>query len=339
MVGARPPLVGVTPDPAVHDLLDEVVDASVHLPTTIWGFGIGGFLHALLRAGVACRRPELVDVVRERVVPALSRPGGPSDHLIPVDALLALSTVDPSVDVGPTCERWTAAVTGAWRPVPNSPRVHRPDLDRWHTAIWVDCMHTDGPGLARLGHLRAAVTAAEEYSAALQRNDGLFQHGYDVVAGMGNGVAWGRGQAWAMQGLIETLEQTSSSRLAERLEDQLSALARHEDDGRWHTVVDDPRSPIENSVAAYAAWLVPHAIRVGVDPAHAAMAFRARESTTRALVNGVLPTSDATPVGRPIDYYSRPVGAHPWGQAPVLHHLLDRLSMAALDDSSRKGHP
>jgi hypothetical protein len=69
------------------------------------------------------------------------------------------------------------------------------------------------------------------------------------------------------------------------------------------------------------------------------MAFRARESTTRALVNGVLPTSDATPVGRPIEYYSRPVGAHPWGQAPVLHHLLDRLSVAAPDDSSRKGHP
>ena len=78
--------------------------------------------------------------------------------------------------------------------------MHRPDLERWHGVIWVDCMHTDGPGLALLGRVEEAVATTVEYASALQRDDGLFQHGYDVVSGRGNDVAWGRGQAWAMLG-------------------------------------------------------------------------------------------------------------------------------------------
>jgi rhamnogalacturonyl hydrolase YesR len=316
-----------TVDRSTDVVLGEVVDASASLPTTIWGFGVGGFLHALVRAGCLLDRPALVAEVRQRVAPAVSRGAQPDDHLIPVEVLLALDEVEPLPGVQETCRRWADTVSQAPRVVPGQPRVHRPDLERWHGVIWVDCMHTDGPGLSRLGRVEEGVATTVEYASALQRDDGLFQHGYDVIRGGGNEVAWGRGQAWAMLGLLGTLRHAAAPELSERLAAQLTAVSRYEDDGRWHTVVDDPASPFENSVSAYMAWLVPQAVAGGLadDAAHD-LARRARTATLAALDQGRLAVSDATPIAAPQAYRDRPTGVHPWGQAPVLALLLDELT-------------
>lgn len=308
-------------------MLGEVIDASACLPTTIWGFGVGGFLHALVRTGCLLDRPALVAEVRRRVAPAVARAAQPDDHLIPVEMLLALDEVEPLPGVQETCRRWADTVSQAPRVVPGQPRVHRADLERWHGVIWVDCMHTDGPGLSRLGRVEEGVATTVEYASALQRDDGLFQHGYDVIRGRGNDVAWGRGQAWAMLGLLGTLRHAAAPELSERLAAQLTAVSRYEDDGRWHTVVDDPSSPFENSVTAYLAWLVPQAVTAGfVDDAGQDLAGRARTATLAALDRGRLAVSDATPVTAPQAYRDRPTGVHPWGQAPVLDLLLDELT-------------
>jgi rhamnogalacturonyl hydrolase YesR len=308
-------------------VLEEVIDASASLPTSIWGFGVGGFLHALVRAGRLLDRPALVAEVRRRVAPAMARAAQPDDHLIPVELLLALDEVEPLPGVQETCRRWADTVSQAPRVVPRRPRVHRPDLERWHGVIWVDCMHTDGPGLTRLGWVEEGVATTVEYASALQRDDGLFQHGYDVIRGRGNDVAWGRGQAWAMLGLVGTLRHAAVPELRDRLDAQLTAVSRYEDDGRWHTVVDDPASPFENSVSAYMAWLVPQAVAAGLadDAAHD-LAGRARTATLAALDQGRLAVSDATPVAAPQGYRDRPTGVHPWGQAPVLALLLEELT-------------
>jgi unsaturated rhamnogalacturonyl hydrolase len=205
--------------------------------------------------------------------------------------------------------------------------VHRPDLERWHAVIWVDCMHTDGPGLGLLGRVEEGVATTVEYASALQRDDGLFQHGYDVLSGRGNDVAWGRGQAWAMLGLLGTLRHAAVPELLDRLAAQLGALSRYEDDGRWHTVVDDPASSFENSVSAYLAWLVPQAAAMGLaDDDAQDLARRARAATLAALDQGRLAVSDATPVAARRAYRDLPTGVHPWGQAPVLDLLLDELT-------------
>jgi len=321
---------------SVDALLAEVLAASLPLPTTIWGFGVGDFLSGLVRAGAVLERLELVAEVRARVLPALARPPDPTDHLIPVEALCQLEKVDPSVDIRRLCRRWVGAVTSAMRPTAGQPPVHRPDLPRWRSTIWVDCMHTDGPGLALLGKTDEAVSILRESAAVLQRDDGLFQHGYDVLDQRGNGVAWGRGQAWALQGLVGTLGHPAVDRgsvvdLRVRLDRLVEALARHEDRGRWHTVVDDSGSPAEDSIGAYVAWLVPAAVRHRlVDPSFLSMTARARDATLANLQAGVLPTSEATPVGTADEYRARGVGAHPWGQAPVLHLLLDHREQASL---------
>lgn len=306
--------------------LTVVADATRGCSTVIWGFGVGGCLAGLVRAGTALRRQDLVQEVLRRIGPSLHRPADPTDHLISVQALLALRSAVPDVDIRPACERWVAAVLHAERPVPGRPRVHRPDLDSWRHTIWVDCLHTDGPGLALLGYGDEAIAAVEEYAAALQRADGLFDHGYDVVADRGNGVAWGRGQGWALLGLVDTLEVVRDAPLRDRLGRLVEALARYERDGRWGTVIDRPDAPVENSVGAYVGWAVGRAVTLGlVDSSYGELAERAYAATLSALTGGGLEVSAATPVASGDSYLRQPTGVYAWGQAPVLHALLDRL--------------
>nr|WP_246400489.1 glycoside hydrolase family 88 protein [Jiangella mangrovi] len=303
-----------------------VADRTAVCPVTIWGYGIGGTLSGLVRASAVLGEPAHADRVAELVEPALSAAPDPADHLIPVEALLALRDARPSAAVDAACSRWVSAVLGAPEAWPGGPRVHRPDLEPWSTTLWVDCMHTDGPGLAALGRPAEAVAYARAYAAVLQRDDGLFHHGYDVAARRGNGVAWGRGQAWALFGLVDTLHAVPDAELAARLDRLVTALASHEDGGRWHTVVDDPGSPVEHSVAAYVAWGLRRAVRHGLaDASYTAVADRAFAATVGALDDGALVVSEATPVGDHQNYVRRATGVFPWGQAPVLHAVLDRI--------------
>lgn len=311
------------------DLLGGVADVARNCPTTIWGFGVGGCLAGLVRAGVHLGRHDLVEEVHRRVRGSLGATPEPTDHLISVETLLALHSAVPDLGIAEACHRWARTVLDAVRPVAGQPRVHRPDRSPWQNTIWVDCMHTDGPGLAALGYEAESVAYAEEYAAVLQRPDGLFQHGFDVSTGRGNSVAWGRGQVWALLGLLGTLDVIDDAGLRLRLGRLVGALAEHEEGGRWRTVVDDAHAPIENSVGAYVAWAVPRAVAQGlVDAEHSAMAERAYQATLSGLVDGALTCSSATPVGSPDSYARQGTGVFPWGQAPVMHALLDRLGGA-----------
>lgn len=309
-----------------RELLAAVAEVAARCPTVIWGYGVGGCLTGLVQAGTALGRPDLIASVRERVTPSLHRPPDPTDHLISVETLQSLRAVDPGLDIQPACERWVSAVLKADRPVPGQPPVHRPDLPPWQSTIWVDCLHTDGPGLAQLGYEAEAVRCVEEAAAVLQRPDGLFQHGYGVQDQRGNGVAWGRGQAWALLGLLGTLEVVDDSALRDRLARLVAALASHERNGQWGTIVDDLDAPVENSVAAYLAYAVRRAVGRGlVDTSYNELAERAYAATLRQLDGGALAVSCATPVGPAPAYLGQPTGVYAWGQAPVLFALLDRL--------------
>ncbi|MGH3736089.1 MAG: glycoside hydrolase family 88 protein [Micromonosporaceae bacterium] len=302
--------------------LTDVVEVARHCRTPIWGFGVGGCLSGLVAAGEVLRRPELVEEVAGRVGGGLTQP---ADHLISVETLLALRGRLPAAGLDAACERWSHAILKAPRPVPGLPRVHRPDLPEWRDTIWVDCMHTDGPGLAMLGFTDEAVAYAEEYAAALQRDDGLFHHGYDVAIGRGNGCAWGRGQGWALLGLVDTLRLAGDTGLRERLARLLETLNRYRRPDGWGTLVDDPDAPVEHSVAGYVALGTARALAAGlVDPGYADLADHAWACTLRHLDGGALEVSRATPVGRAEDYRTTPTGVYAWGQAPVLQGLLER---------------
>jgi unsaturated rhamnogalacturonyl hydrolase len=306
------------------DLIETIADRADTYPYRIWGFGEGPALLALLRAGGLLDREDLVDRVARRIGPSLRRAAGPTDHLVAVEVLHKLAELRPELDTGPAVERFRRAILDASRPFAGRPAVHRADHPELGRTVWVDCLHTDVPGLVLAGHPRAAVRIAEEVGAALQDESGLFSHGYDVSIGRANNVHWGRGQGWALYGLAAAPPDPS---LETRLANLLRALADHEADGRWHTIIDDPTSPAEHSVSALVASGVLLASRAR--PALKAwlpMARRALSAAVAALdSDGGLPVSGATPVGDRRSYLDQPTGVFPWGQGPLLLALLEGM--------------
>jgi len=308
------------------DLLRRVAERTAEYPFRVWGFGEGHALLGLLAAASLLDRPDLAEVVRARVEPSLGAAPGPEDHLIAVDVLRHLRQHYPDIDIQPAVDRFAAGVVSAARPVPGQPRVHRPDLAGLGRLIWVDCLHTD----AALGR----PDLIEEPAAVLQDDTGLFHHGYDVYAGRPSGVHWGRGQGWALWGLVTILagqDSPSHPSLRARLDALVDALHQYESEGRWRTIVDSPEAPVEASVSALVAAGLLYGLQTGVvAPTAAGLADRALAYAAGAAAasDGALVVSEATPVGSPATYLSRRSGVFPWGQGP----LLVALAIAA-------GHP
>jgi rhamnogalacturonyl hydrolase YesR len=303
-------------------LLADVARRTSRTEPVIWGFGVGPALVGMVRAGIALGDAQLIDHVATLIRPSLDAPPSPTDHLISVEALLELQTARPDIDVRDAIDRFADAVVSAARPVAGEPPVHRPDLMPLARTLWVDCMHTDGPGLLAAGRHDEAVAALTEVSEVLQDESGLYSHSYDIAAGVPNGVHWGRGQGWALHGLVLG---PASAELDRRLGNLLEALARTEADGRWHTIVDDAAAPVESSVSAIVASGILLGHGAGrIDDAWLPLGRRALGAAIRDLdPEGGLPVSEATPAGPPAGYLTRRIGVYPWGQGPLLLALLE----------------
>jgi unsaturated rhamnogalacturonyl hydrolase len=217
--------------------------------------------------------------------------------------------------------------------------LHRSDLEGWQSTIWVDCMALDGPFLVRLWRetgerrwLELGLEHATGYVAALQDPaTGLFWHGYDAAPGVTTGQLWGRGNGWALLGLLETLEFTPPerpeyARLRRSLATLTRALVEHQDSsGAWRTVLVDPTAPLENSTAPFVSAGLMWASRLGLlrgvlEPdTIKRVVERAFHHLTGALgPDGSLPISAATPIGGLTTYTEQRLGVFPWGQGPAL---------------------
>lgn len=315
--------------PDLADVLGAAAGRAVEYPYRRWGYGEGPALRGALRAARVLGRGDLAGAVLDIVAPTLhARPDEEIDHLIPVEVLVEARRARPALDIGPAVRRFVAATAGAYRPVPGRPRVHRPHHPALGRLIWVDCLHTDGPGLVAAGYPAAAVAVTREAVQVLQDGSGLFSHGYRVDAGAANRVHWARGQGWALYGLVGLLRAVPGRRdLRDALDRLVAALARYEVAGRWRTIVDDATSPAELSLSPMVAGQLRRGVREGVvDPRHHDLADRALAATLDAVrPDGTILVSEATPVGPATTYHDRGEGVYPWGQGPLLDALLDAM--------------
>ncbi len=314
--------------------LDSVACATRGYPFKVWGFGESIAMEALLAAGGdhASFAADLLGNWAAAVSPLRC---GPLAHVVPGVPLLQLHAQRPAPIL---LERALelAAVLANTTVGRHAARIHRPDLHGWEHAVWVDCMHLDGPFLTLLSACTGDRGWAElggvlllSHARILQdERSGLFAHGFDDQAGRANGVHWGRGQGWALLGLTDTLDHCPNAEIAQRLAALVAGLADTEaNSGAWHTVVDDSKTYIEASVAAFVALGVGRAIkRAQVPQAYTPLAARALDAMRRGIdTDGRLQgVSDATPVGHTTaDYGRRPCGVFPWGQGPALMALLE----------------
>lgn len=211
-------------------------------------------------------------------------------------------------------------------------------LDDPGAGIYVDCLHFDPPFLAHLARLTGEddwATRAIDEALGYWRLLGdpatqLIHHFWLERTGRAYGLGWGRGQGWALLGLLDVVALVDHDRPG-RVELAGHALAladamvrRQRDDGGWNAVVQLPASGDETSTAAFMAVAFHRGIALGVLPVEpfAPAGERAWAATRGALdETGLLAgVSAAVYSSTALEHYAHvPRGFDvPWGQGPLL---------------------
>ena len=211
-------------------------------------------------------------------------------------------------------------------------------LDDPGAGTYVDCLHFDPPFYAALADLTGAdawrarsLAAAAGYASLLQdRASGLFHHFWLERRDQAYGLGWGRGQGWALLGLLDVLDRVPvKARGREGLEGATSGLIeamlrRQQPDGSWHAVAGVEASGPESSTAAFMAVGFRRALRLGVG--HPRQLTEAADRAWAATLSnldqsGLLTGVSAAVYSSTLDehYHAVPVGFDvPWGQGPLL---------------------
>ena len=324
-----------------RDKLRDVAAVAMRWNYRVWGFGEAIALRGLLHAGDLLGDPAPFGFVHGLMRSWLGRGVARTneDHVGAGRELLELyqRTNDSQfLDAA----RKLAALNASFSAGPNGARYHRGDTPGWRHQIWVDCMDIDGPFLAALAHATSedryfeqAVSELLGYARTLQSDSGLLFHGFERDCGK-NGELWARGNGWALMGLVDTLTLLPRSHPAwNELQQRTVALADALADtqaasGLWHTVLNDPATYLESTLATMAAYALREAITHGVlDARYEEMEHKARAAMhTQIAADGTLQlVSDATPVGARAVYATRPFGTFPWGQGPLLLALCQEV--------------
>jgi unsaturated rhamnogalacturonyl hydrolase len=217
--------------------------------------------------------------------------------------------------------------------------------------VFVDCLHFDPPFLVTLGAVTGQRAWTDEgaqqalgYVRLLRTESGLFDHFVLEGSPRTYGPGWGRGQGWALLGLLDVLDELpadhpSRQELADASVDLITAMIElQRDDGHWNAVVDDPGSGDETSTAAFMAAGMYRAARLSL------VGDEARRAADRALDAALAATdgqgvltgvSAAVNASTNSSHYSHvPRGfVVPWGQGPLALALVERLG----DDNLEMG--
>jgi unsaturated rhamnogalacturonyl hydrolase len=210
--------------------------------------------------------------------------------------------------------------------------------------VLVDCLHFDPPFFAHLGSLierdemlDEAARQALGYISLLQDEDGLFWHFFLERTGRRYGYGWGRGQGWALLGLLDVLDYLPVSHpgrapIAAALRALCGALVETQlPTGGWASIANEPTSMPEASTAAFVAAGFARALSTGLldqSYQHAALAAW-KDTLTHLQDNGLLGSVSAAVYPSTVnDHYGlTPTGfLVPWGQGPLLlaaKHISD----------------
>lgn len=200
--------------------------------------------------------------------------------------------------------------------------------------VWLDCMHFDPPFFAHLdriapgeGWAEAAVSELLGYrDLLLDEETGLYRHFWLEREGRAHARGWGRGQGWALLGLLDVaaLLPGAAEVHAEALRLARRMLGYQLPDGHWWSLVHEPRSGPESSTAAFMATAFFRGMGLGVLPEGefaepAERAYRAMEARLDAEGN-LLGVSAAVYSALVEEHYWHvPVDRIvPWGQGPAL---------------------
>jgi unsaturated rhamnogalacturonyl hydrolase len=322
-------------------LIDALATQTMHYPFKVWGFGEGIALEALWDAEARISEGGYRAFVLSLFERWLQRPLVEADHSAPGILLLTLWEDTGDARFLERARDLAQHLLGLPQTTAKA-ALHRPQHADYHDFLYVDCMEVDAPFLVKLGlvtgnwaYVDAGVQQIIAYCTLLQDDaSGLFYHQFNAATQQVNGAFWGRGNGWALLGLIKTLhllptEHPGYAELTRRFVRLADALiARQNDAGGWHTVLDQPASYEESSLMAMFGVGLLLGTRNGLLGARAANASeRAWTRMISTIHDGLLEgVSVATPPGDAAHYAQIVTGSeYPWGQGPALWFALTRL--------------
>lgn len=325
------------------DLLQikRIAEQIIAYPYKVWGFGEGIALEALWEAADLLEETRYKQFLLDLFEQWLKRPLVEADHSAP--GMLLLMAYEDTLDTR-YLER-AIALAEHMRALPEAKTgaaLHRPQHPDYHDFLYVDCMEVDAPFLCKLAQVtgenvyaEAAVRQLSGYSALLQdQTSGLFYHQYNAVTDQINGAFWGRGNGWALLGLLKTLlllspehpEYTHIKAIFARLVDALAKCQLA--DGTWSTVLNQPETYAEASLPAMFGYGVGVGMQTGLlDKKYETLVQKAWNAMNARLEDGLLRgVSIATPPGDAPHYNSIATSSgFPWGQGPALLFCLSQL--------------
>ena len=223
----------------------------------------------------------------------------------------------------------------------------RPDLPQFRTTLLVDSLYHVPPFIAacarRFNDARLhdeALSMWLEHAAALSvAGRPLLFHNYDHGTGRHRGYGWGRGNGWALLGLIDLIERVprdhpgTKEAIAEfrRLTDEILVL--QDESGFWRTLLDDRESYLETSTAAFYGAIFTKGVALGLlADRHGDAAERAWKALLSRIddAGGAFGTSAATwAASAPVEdlalYKSAPTEVNVWGQGAALRFAAERI--------------
>jgi unsaturated rhamnogalacturonyl hydrolase len=209
--------------------------------------------------------------------------------------------------------------------------------------LWDDTLFMSVLFLARMGKLEQNQAWIDEaqYQFLLHikyladRKTGLWYHGWTFNGNHNFAEAfWGRGNSWVTMAIPELFgiidcDESVKRFLTEALDKQIESLKKYQNEnGMWHTVIDDNTSYLEASATCGFAYGILKAVHLGlVDPSYEECARKALAPILDYIdAEGVLhQVSYGTPMGREtVQFYKdielRPM---PYGQAMAMLYLLE----------------
>lgn len=167
---------------------------------------------------------------------------------------------------------------------------------------------------------------------------GLWYHGWTFLERHNFAEAlWGRGNSWvtiAIPEFLSLLQLPANDHmrvfLCSALEQQVLALKKHQNEnGLWHTLIDDPSSYLEVSASAGFAFGILKSVRMGYiskefkDIGQKALEAVINNVNEKGVVQNV---SFGTPMGPTKDFYKAiKLTAMPYGQAMTLLCIVERI--------------
>lgn len=332
---------------SIAELLASVAERTRRYDFTVWFWGdaiaIDGLLEAADLLGDEASREHCLHFYRRW----LQAPESWVDHLTPGLGLLRLyeQTGEAAfLERAVSLAKWLTEI------VPHAAGgqpLYRPDLPPYRHTVWVDTIYHEPPFFARLAQLTSderwfdeALAVWRSHASVLRvKGSPILGHSYDTGAGLLRGHGWGRGNGWAVLGLVDALEFVPADYpgrepvLADLVELCEVLVGLQDSTGFWRTLLDDSEAYLEASTAAFFGAAFRKGVRLGLLGERFLLAADRAWSATRSRIladGSFFGVSACTYASvHPDDdiqmYKTLPTEVNVWGQGAALRFAAERL--------------